>query len=280
MFEPWSKSFRSLLEAFDAGGCPLCTVAGQVERSHLAKTRGIKAAPGPLCGKHLACALPVVRDVKDKVRLTRASIAAISTALRTEQPLPCEICSAVERQNRRLIRAIRRLDNRIRFQKALEAAPPFCLRHTRQVCADGRASAFRRVQTGHLTRFRDQLAQEELRGHDPTQTIEESLRAIGMPPTCLDGREDIRDLESETESGCGEERELSAWESERQLDHLGKLESEVAALRYRNAILQNENRAFRLARAAVEAMREDLERERRALAVTNHDSQKRRPEEE
>ena len=55
------------------------------------------------------------------------------------------------------------------------------------------------------------------------------------------------------------------WDEEQRMANLGNIESEVASLRYRNAVLAEENRRLKLAYAAVEAIRHDLERDRAAL---------------
>lgn len=57
------------------------------------------------------------------------------------------------------------------------------------------------------------------------------------------------------------------WDEEQKLAHLSNIESEVASLRYRNAALSEENRRFKLAHAAVEAIRHDLERDRAELGA-------------
>jgi hypothetical protein len=59
--------------------------------------------------------------------------------------------------------------------------------------------------------------------------------------------------------------EFVKWDRERQLEYLGKLESEAASLRYRNAVLAEENRALKLARIADQSIRRDLERDREEL---------------
>jgi hypothetical protein len=63
----------------------------------------------------------------------------------------------------------------------------------------------------------------------------------------------------------GAAREFMQWDEEQRMAHLGNIESEVAGLRYRNAVLAEENRRLKLAYAAVEAIRHDLERDRAAL---------------
>ena len=59
------------------------------------------------------------------------------------------------------------------------------------------------------------------------------------------------------------------WDEEQKLVHLSNIESEVASLRYRNAALSEENRRFKLAHAAVEAIRHDLERDRAELRAAS-----------
>jgi hypothetical protein len=62
--------------------------------------------------------------------------------------------------------------------------------------------------------------------------------------------------------------EFVNWDRERQLEYLGKLESEAASLRYRNAVLAEENRALKLARIADTSIRRDLERDREKLLAS------------
>jgi hypothetical protein len=197
--------------------------------------------------------------------MTRAAIAATAEALTLGQAPPCYVCLEIARASTRLIRAIRRLDHRMRFQKALEGAPPFCIAHTREVTEGGMAPVFRRIQVRHLSRLRDQLAQEELRGQDSAGAIQQVLETFGGERWNRRSEKAVRVEAPESDESQNEERDLEHWDADQQLNHLGKLESEVAALRYRNSVLERENRAFRLARAAVDGLREDLQREREAL---------------
>ena len=63
----------------------------------------------------------------------------------------------------------------------------------------------------------------------------------------------------------GDAREFMQWDEELRMAHSGNIEREVASLRYGNAVLAEENRRLKLAYAAVEAIRHDLECDRAAL---------------
>ncbi|HTT77835.1 MAG TPA: hypothetical protein VMF50_17860, partial [Candidatus Binataceae bacterium] len=58
------------------------------------------------------------------------------------------------------------------------------------------------------------------------------------------------------------------WDENRHFKRLADLESEAAGLRYRNAVLTQENHELKLAHIAGEALRRDLERDRAQLLAS------------
>jgi hypothetical protein len=78
----------------------------------------------------------------------------------------------------------------------------------------------------------------------------------------------VLQLQESADTPAAEASEFEKWDDELQLRHLGKLESEAASLRYRNATLSEENRRLKAARVASEATRRDLERDLAQLLAT------------
>jgi hypothetical protein len=162
----------------------------------------------------------------------------------------------------RLVQAMRRLDGSMRFRKALEAAPLFCKKHVTAVVAEERAANFAEVQKAKVVYLRDALAHAELRNADDLESlIARALAYLALPldeaspPTVADSP-DWAEKEA---------IEFERWEEARLFRRLAALESEVASLRYRNAVLSEENRRLSLAHTAGEAIRRDLERDRQQL---------------
>ena len=162
----------------------------------------------------------------------------------------------------RLAGSIRRLDGRMRFTKALQSAPLFCRRHATLVLKVAGSENFAEVQRAKLTHLRNALAKAALLNSEAGEPLIAAALAYFGRPVPADAP-----LEMEESSACREEAasELERWDEQRHFKRLATLESEAAALRYRNALLSEENHRFKLAHEAVQALREDLERDRAEL---------------
>jgi hypothetical protein len=235
-----------------------------------------------LCGAHLSALLGMTRETAVQVC---AAQSALSNCMDRDGwfPLGCEICRLSERAAARLARIIRLLDRFLRFEKAIQRAPLFCCSHIVRITAGGGARNFARIQRGKLEELINEIAQAELLGRPALHAlIEKAATFLGAPlpiGQAADSDADSCDAEANTPESAAL-AEFARWEEEQKNAHLGRLESETASLRYRNAILSEENRRFRLAHAAVEALRRDLERERAQVraaglkpgrAVSKHD---------
>jgi hypothetical protein len=174
----------------------------------------------------------------------------------------CELCARLRRVELGLASAIRRLDSGMRFRKAVEAAPLFCRQHA-NVIADGQlAQDFAQIQRAKVIHLRDSLAQAELRnGEELESLISTALAYLGR------SEEQYPSLEVEPPQDDRSDltQEFERWDETRHFKRLADLESEAASLRYRNAVLSEENRRLTLAHTAGEAIRHDLERDREQL---------------
>ncbi|MFZ1887583.1 MAG: hypothetical protein WAU33_06100 [Candidatus Binataceae bacterium] len=107
--------------------------------------------------------------------------------------------------------------------------------------------------------MRNALAQAELRNSAELESLISKTLAYLAAPVEQEPASEVLDSSDSTESDAAE---FGRWEDARQLKHLSDLESEAASLRYRNATLAEENRRLKLAHAAGEALRRDLEHDR------------------
>jgi hypothetical protein len=266
VFEEWSGQFRQFLAAFDGRECPSCVVAANAARREIARL-GSATPPDAieLCGRHLAPTLEATTDRSWKSRLVRAAIAGRSRALENLSA-PCQVCARVAAVEVKLARSVRRLDDRVRFQKGLESAPLFCHRHAAQISAGASARNFVTIQLRKLSQLGDELSQSELRGREAEPLIELALRCFGVHTGEMAAElADLPKAGAGDDSANVENRELAGWDERRRDALIGNLESELAALRYRNGILEQENRRLTLAYNALEMMRRDLEHDRRNL---------------
>lgn len=259
MLERLRGSFRELLRQLDGTVCPLCGVLARYERQQIESVHAKYARVPALCGTHLDIFLHAVTDSADRARCARQALEASLT-----QGPACEICIKSAKIASSLVRSIRRLDGSMRFRKALESAPLFCRRHADAVADTRDAINFAEVQRAKARLLRDSLAQAELRNSEGLEPlIEHALTYLAQPPKrtpALQGQ-----LDRESGAATSERAEFEQWEEKRLLKHLGALESELASLRYRNALLSEENRRLKLAHVANEATRRDLERDREQL---------------
>ena len=257
MLERLTGHFRLLLKEFDGTSCPLCAVVKIRELDQIERASAKRQSAGPLCGTHLSMALERVDGLVARARDTRSSIdTELNGALR------CELCEKLSQIESRLAGSIRRLDGRMRFMKALQSAPLFCQRHATLVSKVTGAANFAEVQRAKLAHLRDALAKAALLNSEAGEPLIAAALAYFGRPVPADAP-----LEMEESSACQAEEasELERWDEERHFKRLATLESEAAALRYRNALLSEENHRFKLAHAAVQALREDLERDRAEL---------------
>ncbi len=267
MLAEWTADFRRFLAAFEGHDCPSCAVVNDVSRREIARLVSSQLPSAlNLCSRHLVLALEAI-DRSWKSRLVRAAIRGQSGALEQTRPPNCCTCARVAVVDAKLARSICRLDGRIRFQKGLENAPLFCHRHATRIGAAGTAGNFIRTQLRKLSQLSDELSQAELRGRETEPLIEQALRCFGVQPRDTDADElgTIPEPTAVDESADVENKQFAFWEERRRDALIGKLESELAALRYRNGILEQENRRLTLAYNALDMMRRDLERDRRNM---------------
>ncbi len=170
------------------------------------------------------------------------------------------------------------MEGRIRFEKALESGPPFCSVHIRQVENTVRAERFAQIEHKKVEAMIAQIGQSRLRGGaDLKRLIAEAISYLGAVEgesagsPSLDADYCAADMD---QLAADVAREFAGWDEAKRAVHLNNIESELASLRYRNSVLSEENRRLRLAHTASEAMRQDLERDRKELlaAVKDHDS--------
>jgi|GEM_PF-1890261 len=258
VFDRLTSDFRELLKQFDGSICPLCAVVKRRERHEIERVIGDARTSRPLCGNHLEIILAEIPDSLAKARRVRGAIEASLTDTGGE----CYLCARLARSESRLVRAIRRLDGSMRFRKALEAAPVFCRRHVMAVVDGDCAPDFGQVERAKLMHLRDALAQAELKNAEDL----ESLIARGIA-YLAPGVEKTPPVNDEDSADCSEAQvaEFEHWDQARLFGRLSALESEVASLRYRNAVLSEDNRRLKLAQTAGEAIRRDLERDRKEL---------------
>lgn len=269
MLERCSRSFWLFLKALKGPYCALCVVWTTFEQEHLASLDHIGLATDrlPLCGNHLRLGLQLVseRGVRARINLVRAVLGSDVAHKDSRFASPCEICQSVEAANRGLVAAMRRLDRQIRFEKALQRGPLFCRFHAAEVCTGGAAPNFARIQKDKLKELSDELLQALYRSDRNLleQLVDDGIRYIEGCRTQRLSPEANQSIElsADETNGAAEGVEFERWDNQQVLKHLSDLETEVAKLRY----LVGENRRLKLAHAAVEAVRGDLEREREAL---------------
>jgi hypothetical protein len=260
VLERLKHNFRLLLSAFDGVVCPLCDVRARLETPEVERLHARGDLNAALCATHLGSYFGCTDDRSTRARVTRRIIETIIAG----RPA-CQVCEYLSRVEERLARAIRRLDNRMRFRKALEMAPLFCQRHINLVVSDPLAVNFVEIQAAKLRHLRDDLAQAEILNRESLEPLTLSAIAyLGGPVP----EQPVLQLQDSADTSAAEASEFEKWDDELQLRHLGKLESEAASLRYRNATLSEENRRLKAARVASEATRRDLERDLAQLLAT------------
>jgi hypothetical protein len=263
LLERLTRSFRLLLDAFTGAVCPLCTVRAMLEREEIKRTRTKAKMRSALCGKHFEAYLGEIDDLSLRARQIRGMLELLATGARE-----CGVCARLNAAEVRLARSVRWLETRMRFRKALERAPLFCRQHERLVATDGAAQNFTEIQRVKLRSLSDAIARAALRGGDEVKPL------LSFALAYL-GQSDIRqspagDYCNAAESPDTDARIFEAWDSEQQLKRLGDVEAEVASLRYRNAVLFEENRRLKLAHTALQATCRDLENERAEFLATKN----------
>jgi len=256
VLERLSRNFRELLKQFEARSCPLCGVLRRRECEQIQQARRRSEPVHALCGPHLEMILRGISDPRSRARWARAAIEAV---LASEDR--CGICANLGRVELRLARAIHRLEGGMRFRKALESAPLFCRAHGREVTGGDVAVNFAQVEGTKILHLRDALAQAELRnGEDIESLVATALAYLGGPAEIAQVQ-----VQESPEATKEDTREFERWDENRHFKRLADLESEAAGLRYRNAVLAQENHELKLAHIAGEALRHDLERDRAQL---------------
>jgi hypothetical protein len=163
------------------------------------------------------------------------------------------------------------MEGRLRFEKAIERGSLVCHRHLARIVAGGSARAFVRVQHRKRQALINEISQAQLLARDNLEALlQKALVYLGTPaPQRQNPPDDSGSLEAGSEQLAEAASDFMQWDEEQKLAHLSNIESEVASLRYRNAALSEENRRFKLAHAAVEAIRHDLERDRAELRAAS-----------
>ena len=257
MLERLTENFRELLKRFDGAACPLCGVlkrraAREIHRLQVKHPR----APA-LCGTHLDCALRAITDPRERARRTRE----VLESWLGPRGGGCDVCKELGRIEARLVRAIQRLDGAMRFSKALQSAPRFCLKHVQAIGAGGVAAQFAHIEEAKVRELRDALSRAQLRNAEELESlILEALNYLGHRV-----EQPSLEIPSPPSSDAELTREFERWDEQRQVKRLGDLESEVASLRYRIGVLSEENQRLQLARTASEATMRQLERDREQL---------------
>ncbi len=259
MLERLTHNFRLLLRAFGGAVCPLCAAREALERDEIARIRAQAGTSAALCGKHLEAYLA---EAGDRVSQAWRTCKALEAVWSAGAP-GCRICARLGAAETGLVHSIRRVDAGMRFRKALETAPLFCREHECLIVAGEIPENFAEVQRAKLRSLRDARAQAALCNSDEVKPlISSALAYLGQPAP---GRALPDYHDNPVESANAECHIFEAWDNEQQLQHLGDLEAEAASLRYRNAVLSEENRRLKLAHAASEATRRDLEKDRAEL---------------
>ncbi len=257
MLEYLKSNFQELLQRLEGDICPICGVVRSHEIQEIKRLCGTADSLVSLCGTHLNVALSLIDEPRGKARRTRRVIEVSLTHM-----VACQVCKRLGAIEARLARAIRGLDGSMRFKKALETAPMFCQEHASLFDEENLAPNFLQVQHAKLVGLRDGLAQAELRNAEGLGTLISQALTYLTPWYKCESRTESEDSENQSAVNAAE---FERWEQTRLIKHLGNLESELASLRYRNAVISEENRRLTLARTASEAIRCDLERDREQL---------------
>lgn len=261
----WTRHFRLFLQALNGTDCPFCAVVQALEHDKLARiAERQRQSRRRLCGAHLSSLLRLIPDCALRVAATQA---ALRTTIQIPvRPVQCEVCALDQRVINRLARMIGCIDGRIRFEKAIQSGPLVCRAHFGQIIRTVPAEHFAQLQYRKLQALIDELGQARLRQSDELDDL------IGKAVIYL-GTRNIEGsaVPGEAPAGASKQleeaalREFTHWDDEKFAAHLGDVESELASLRYRNAVLSEENRRLKLAHVAGEAMRRVLESDRARL---------------
>ncbi len=268
MLGRWTRDFRRFLLALEAHKCPFCTFVIELEGDMLRNLRPRLGGSKPiaLCGRHLHFALKLLSERRAHTELARSVLAVHQDRNQVAGWQSCQVCEALQTRLNALAATVRRLDDRMRFEKALKQAPLFCRPHIACVLNDGSVPNFLRIQSEKVKELNDQILQAFYRHKDVLgQLIEQAVAYAGRSDGLAGHPNTVRKAERreiEAHKPDAENAELERWDNEQMLKHISDLETEVAKLRY----LVDENRRLKLARGAVEAMRRDLQCEREALS--------------
>jgi hypothetical protein len=272
----WTRNFRRFLSALNGAACPFCAVVDESVRNHLRKVAGRRwPKRRALCGTHRTILLDFARDDASRVSAVQSTLRESIMKPTNRHTNGCEVCALAGRLMNRLARRIAAMDGRIRFEKALENGPLVCSAHVTQVLDTVRAQRFVQLQHKKVEALIAEIGQSRLRGsRDLEDLIATAVRYLGL---AADGRTASTGLDAHCR-GADMERlasaaraEFAAWDEAKRMAHLSDIESELASLKYRNAVLAEENRRLKIAHTASEAMRHDLERDRRDLLAAVKD---------
>jgi hypothetical protein len=274
----WQRQFRFFLKALGGADCPLCALADNTARSQIEEMARRPPRRMAVCGAHLSALAGIVAHAASRTALVKA---ALNNSLDGTGvwAFECDICRAVEAAGGRVASIIRLLDRSLRFEKALERGPLFCHRHIARIVGHGRAPAFARIERRKLEELINEISQAQLLRRADLQDLIDKAAAYLGAPSGIDRKPpaEAGQFDNGTDGlAQAAAHQFAQWEEEQKTVRLDRLESEVASLRYRNAVLSEENRRYKLAHAAVEALRCDLERDRAALhAQTPPDNKER-----
>jgi hypothetical protein len=280
----WTRNFRRFLGALDGTGCPVCAVVEEAVARHLKKIAMRRSSQKRyLCGSHLGDLLDLVSDEALRVSAVQNALKASATRQASLRGGRCELCELSHRMTERLACAVAAMDGRIRFEKALQSGALVCCAHVSEITGAVHAERFQQIQHQKVQALIAEIGQSRLRQRaDLDALISSAISYLGLakrertapaPLGTQRARIDTDGLAAPVRA------EFESWDEARRLAHLGDIESEVASLRYRNGVLSEENRRLKLAHTADDAMRRDLERDRRELiAAVNNSRSSRTPE--
>jgi len=168
VLERLKHNFRLLLGAFDGVVCPLWEVRTSLETPEVERLHAKGDLNAALCASHLGSYFGCTDDRSTRARVTRRIIETIIAG----RPA-CQVCEHLSCVEGRLARAIRRLDHRMRFRKALEMASLFCQPSSpavRSARACSVCTAVVRAVFDHLSRLQYELSVEDDAQRDHAET--------------------------------------------------------------------------------------------------------------
>ena len=242
----------------------MCVVVGAIETRMIVRLTLKPKKRAALCGRHLERLLNDPTVATERLAIVR-SVLKVNTYL--HNGTRCVVCHVMATCVERLRFTIWCLDVRTRFQKALELAPMFCRHHSLQMASRTCPENFVHIEERKIQALINDAGQAQLRySPDNKNIIDRTIAYLALAPVSAGDnsflREQTQPSDVLTKRLAIAQGEFFKFEAEQQLERIGKLESELASLRYRTSILDEENRALKRARIAQEATLRALERDR------------------